>query len=57
MYKRKIGLAIVLIIAGIGLYFTYAFYRVFFAPNTAFNNTTSYVFITSDASVNALMEE
>jgi UPF0755 protein len=57
MYKRKIGLAIVLIIAGIGLYFTYAFYRVFFAPNTTFNNTTSYVFITSDASVNALMEE
>ena len=29
MYKRKIGLAIVLIVAAFGLYFTYIFYRVF----------------------------
>jgi len=56
MYKRKIGLAIILIITAIGFYFTYAFYRVFFFPNTSFNNEISYVFIATDSSVNALME-
>ena len=57
MYKRKIGLAILLIITAIGFYFTYTFYRVFFSPNTSFNNATSYVFIATDGSVNALMED
>ena len=56
MYKRKIGLAIILTITAIGFYFTYAFYRVFFFPNTSFNNEISYVFIATDSSVNALME-
>ena len=57
MYKRKIIVAIVLIIAALGLYFTYTFYRVFFAPNTSFNNATSYVFINTGTKVSSLMEE
>jgi len=57
MYKKKIGLAIILIIAGFGLYFTYTFYRVFFLPNTAFENETSYVFITTGSDVENLLEE
>ena len=57
MYKRKIGLAIILIIAGFGLYFTYTFYRVFFLPNTAFENKTSYVFINTGSDIESLLEE
>ncbi|MGB2404633.1 MAG: endolytic transglycosylase MltG [Flavobacteriaceae bacterium] len=57
MYRRKIGLAIVLIVAGLGLYFTFVFYRVFFASNTAFNNPVSYVFIPSQAGIVELLSE
>lgn len=57
MYKRKIGLAIVLLIAGFGLYFTYTFYRVFFLSNTAFNNETSYVFISTGSDLDNLLIE
>lgn len=57
MYKRKIGLAIVLFIAAFGLYFTYTFYRVFFLPNTAFNNETSYIFISTGSDIDALLIE
>lgn len=57
MYKRKIGLAIVLFIAAYGLYFTYTFYRVFFLPNTAFNNKTSYIFISTGCDIDALLIE
>ena len=57
MYKKKIGLAIILIIAGFGLYFTYTFYRVFFLPNTAFENETSYVFIPTGSDLENLLEE
>ncbi len=57
MYKRNIGLAIVLFIAAFGLYFTYTFYRVFFLPNTAFNNETSYIFISTGSDIDALLIE
>ena len=57
MYRKKLGLAIVLIIAFIGLYFTYLFYRVFFIPNTAFSNPTSYVFISSTATIEDLITD
>jgi UPF0755 protein len=57
MYKRKIGLAIVLFIAAFGLYFTYTFYRVFFLPNTTFNNETSYIFISTGSDIDALLIE
>jgi UPF0755 protein len=57
MYKRKIGLFIVLLIAVFGLYFTYTFYRVFFLPNTAFNNETSYIFIPTGSDIDALLIE
>ena len=57
MYRRKIALATVLLIAAVGLYFTYLFYRVFFLPNTAFNNPTSYVFIPTGTNMPALLEE
>lgn len=48
MYRKKIVIAIVLIGMGVGMYFTYSFYRVFFKPNTAFINAESYVFIGND---------
>ena len=57
MYKRNIGLAIVLLIAAFGLYFTYTFYRVFFLPNTAFENETSYIFISTGSDMDALLTE
>ena len=57
MYKRRILLGIVLMISALGLYFTYLFYRVFFLPNTAFNNDISYVFISTGTSINELLEE
>ena len=57
MYRRKIALATVLLIAAVGLYFTYLFYRVFFLPNTAFNNPTSYVFIPTGTDMPALLDE
>lgn len=57
MYKRKIGLAIVLFIAAFGLYFTFTFYRVFFLPNTTFNNETSYIFISTGSDIDALLIE
>lgn len=57
MYKRKIGLAIVLIVTAFGLYFTYIFYRVFFLPNTTFENRTSYIFISTGSDIDALLIE
>ena len=57
MYKRRILLGIILMISAFGLYFTYLFYRVFFLPNTAFNNDISYVFISTGTSINELLEE
>lgn len=57
MYRKKLGLAIILIIALIGVYFTYFFYRVFFLPNTTFLNSTSYVFISSKATMDDLVTE
>lgn len=57
MYKRKIGLAIVLIVAAFGLYFTYIFYRVFFLPNTTFENRASYIFISTGSDIDALLIE
>lgn len=57
MYKRKIGLAIILLIAAFGLYFAYTFYRVFFLPNTAFDNETSYVFISTGSDLDSLLIE
>ena len=57
MYKRKIVLIIVLLIAAFGLYFTYSFYRVFFLSNTAFENDISYVFIATGSDLDALLVE
>lgn len=55
MYRRKIGLAIVLFVAAFGLYFTYFFYRVFFLPNTTFENETSYIYISTRSDIDALL--
>ena len=57
MYKRKIVLIIVLLIAAFGLYFTYSFYRVFFLSNTAFENDISYIFIATGSDLDALLVE
>ena len=48
MYKKRIITFIVIVGMGIGLYFTYSFYRFFFKPNTAFANEESYVFIENE---------
>ena len=55
MYKRKILVGVVLIIASLGLYFTYVFYRVFFLSNTAFANEKSYVFIATGTTMSDLI--
>lgn len=57
MFKRKIVLFLFLLMAFGGLYFTYVFYRVFFVPNTAFNNPTAYVFIPTDSRMEDLLVE
>ena len=50
MHKKKTISIILLIGMALGGYFTYTFYRVFFKPNTAFENLDSYVFIGNDFS-------
>lgn len=57
MYKRRIALILVLITMGLGFYFTYLFYRVFFSSNTAFNNPTSYVFVSTGTDIQGLLQE
>ena len=57
MYKRRIALVLVLITTGLGFYFTYLFYRVFFSSNTAFNNPTSYVFVSTGTDIQGLLQE
>ena len=57
MYKRRIVLILVLITTGLGFYFTYLFYRVFFSSNTAFNNPTSYVFVSTGTDIQGLLQE
>ena len=57
MYKRRIALILVLITTGLGFYFTYLFYRVFFSSNTAFNNPTSYVFVSTGTDIQGLLQE
>lgn len=57
MYKRRIALVLVLITMGLGFYFTYLFYRVFFSSNTAFNNPTSYVFVSTGTDIQGLLQE
>ena len=42
---------------GLGFYFTYLFYRVFFSSNTAFNNPTSYVFVSTGTDIQGLLQE
>ena len=54
MLKRKILLFISLILLGMGLYFVFQFYQIFFWSNTAFKNEFSYVFIDSDDTIDSL---
>ena len=48
MNRKRIITFIVILGMGIGLFFTYSFYRIFFKPNTAFSNEESYVFIENE---------
>jgi len=57
MHRKRIISFIIIIVMGIGLYLTYSFYRVFFKPNTAFYNEESYLFIESESSFQAVLEE
>ena len=54
MYKRKILVLTSLIGVGIGLYFVFQFYQIFFWSNTAFENEYSYVFIDNDDTIDSL---
>ena len=56
MHRKRIISFIIIIVMGIGLYFTYSFYRVFFKPNTAFSKE-SYVFIENESSFQDVLEE
>lgn len=56
MYKRKILVLILLLFALGGMYFTYVFYRVFFQPNTGFNNPMAYVFVPTGAGIDELID-
>lgn len=56
MYKRKIGLVIVLLIALAGCYFVYSIYRIFFFDNTAFANNEAYVFIRKEMKFEEVVE-
>lgn len=54
MYRRKIILFICLLGVGIGLFFIFRLYQIFFWSNTAFENEYSYVFIDRDDTIDSL---
>jgi UPF0755 protein len=54
MYKRKLIVLISLIGIGIGTYFIFNFYNIFFWNNTVFKNKHSYVFIDHDDTMDSL---
>ena len=54
MYKRKLIVLISLIGIGIGAYFMFNFYNIFFFNNTVFKNKYSYVFIDFDDTMDSL---
>ncbi len=57
MYIRKILLAILLISVVVGGIFAYTVYSNIFSPNTAFENEKAYLFVSSDASFDEVMED
>ena len=57
MYRRKIIILISLIGIGIGLFFIFRFYQIFFWSNTIFENKNSFVFIDRDDDIDSLTIE
>ena len=57
MYRRKITLFICLLGVGIGLFFIFRLYQIFFWSNTVFENEYSYVFIDRDDTIDSLRLE
>jgi len=57
MYRRKIIIIISLIGVGIGLFFIFRFYQIFFWSNTVFENKNSFVFIDRDDDIDSLTIE
>lgn len=57
MYIRKILLAILVLSVVVGGIFAYTVYSNIFSPNTAFENEKAYLFVSSDASFDEVMED
>ena len=57
MNRKKIILIICLLGVGIGLFFVFRFYQIFFWSNTTFENEYSYIFIDSDDTIDSLKIE
>lgn len=57
MYRRKIIILISFIGVGIGLFFIFRFYQIFFWSNTIFENKNSFVFIDRDDDIDSLTIE
>ena len=57
MNRKKIILFICLLGVGIGLFFVFRFYQIFFWSNTTFENEYSYIFIDRDDTIDSLKIE
>ena len=55
MIKRRVLVLFSLLLSIAGLYFMIRFYKIFFWPNTKFNNKYSFVFIDRDDNVDSLL--
>ena len=54
MYRRKLLILLSLLGAGVGLFFVFKFYQLFFWSNTQFENDSSIVFIDRDDTIDSL---
>src|SRR6056300_149281 len=54
MYRRKLFILLSLLGAGVGLFFVFKFYQLFFLSNTQFENESSFIFIDRDDTIDSL---
>lgn len=54
MYRKKLLILLSLLGAGVGLFFVFKFYQLFFWSNTQFENDSSIVFIDRDDTIDSL---
>jgi len=57
MYRRKLLVIVSLLGVGVGLFFVFKFYQLFFWSNTQFENDSSFVFIDRDDTIDSLAVE